>query len=151
MRQKQKLGSNCLKNKKNALINGSVIPELQSDLIDIITLLFFWWIYSKIVLSFFLDSMYRGCHMLFVIFWHRSLSTIIFHLVWSSMVPSMLLQMTLFHSFYGWVIFHCVFFVCVCLFAFSRAAPTAYGGSQARGLIGAVAASLHQSHSNAGS
>ena len=37
------------------------------------------------------------------------------------------------------------------LFAFSRAAPTAYGGSQARGLIGAVAASLHQSHSNAGS
>ena len=34
---------------------------------------------------------------------------------------------------------------------FSRAAPAAYGGSQARGLIGAVAASLHQSHSNAGS
>ena len=28
------------------------------------------------------------------------------------------------------------------LFAFSRAAPTSYGGSQARGLIGAVAASL---------
>ena len=27
----------------------------------------------------------------------------------------------------------------------------AYGGSQARGLIGAVAASLHQSHSNAAS
>ena len=38
-----------------------------------------------------------------------------------------------------------------CLFAFSRAAPAAYGGSQARGLIGAVAAGLHQSHSNAGS
>ena len=36
----------------------------------------------------------------------------------------------------------------VCLFS---AAPAAYGGSQARGLIGAVAASLHQSHSNAGS
>ena len=29
--------------------------------------------------------------------------------------------------------------------------PAAYGGSQARGLIGAVAISLHQSHSNAGS
>ena len=28
---------------------------------------------------------------------------------------------------------------------------TAYGGSQARGLIGAVAAGLHQSHSNSGS
>ena len=38
-----------------------------------------------------------------------------------------------------------------CLFAFSRATPEAYGGSQARGLIRAVAASLLQSHSNAGS
>ena len=37
------------------------------------------------------------------------------------------------------------------IFAFSRAAPMAYGGSQARGLIGAVAAGLRQSHSNAGS
>ena len=31
---------------------------------------------------------------------------------------------------------------------FSRAAPAAYGCSQARGLIGAVAARLHQSHSH---
>ena len=38
-----------------------------------------------------------------------------------------------------------------CLFAISRAAPTAYGGSQARGPIGAAATGLHQSHSNAGS
>ena len=37
------------------------------------------------------------------------------------------------------------------LFAFSRAAPEAYGGSQVRGLIGAVATGLRQSHSNAGS
>ena len=43
-----------------------------------------------------------------------------------------------------------MFFV-FCLFAFSRAAPVAYGGAQARGLIGAVAAGLHESHSNAGS
>ena len=35
------------------------------------------------------------------------------------------------------------------LFVFSRAAPMARGGSQTRGLIGAVAASLHHSHSNA--
>ena len=34
-------------------------------------------------------------------------------------------------------------------FAFSGATPTAYGSSQARGLIGAVAAGLHHSHSNA--
>ena len=38
-----------------------------------------------------------------------------------------------------------------CLFAFSRAIPTVYGASQARGLIGAVAAGLCQSHSNIGS
>ena len=38
-----------------------------------------------------------------------------------------------------------------CLSAFSRAAPMVYGGSQARGLIGAVAAGLHHSHRNAGS
>ena len=34
---------------------------------------------------------------------------------------------------------------------FLWAAPSAYGGSQARGLIVAVATGLHQSHSNAGS
>ena len=43
------------------------------------------------------------------------------------------------------------FFFLFCLFAFSRAAPSAHGGSQAGGLIGAVAASLCQSHSNEGS
>ena len=35
------------------------------------------------------------------------------------------------------------------LFAFFWAAPAAYGGSQARGLIAAVTAGLHHSHSNA--
>ena len=38
-----------------------------------------------------------------------------------------------------------------CLFGISWAAPTAYGGSQARCPIGAVAASLCHSHSNVGS
>ena len=42
-----------------------------------------------------------------------------------------------------------VFFFC--LFAISWAAATAHGGSQAKGLIGAVVASLRQSHSNSGS
>jgi len=36
-------------------------------------------------------------------------------------------------------------------FFFLRATPTAYGGSQARGQIGAVAASLHHNHSKEGS
>ena len=36
-------------------------------------------------------------------------------------------------------------------FAISWAAPAAYGGSQARGQIGALAAGLHQCHSKAGS
>ena len=34
------------------------------------------------------------------------------------------------------------------IFAFSRATPRAHGGSQVRGLIGAVATGLRQSHSN---
>ena len=41
---------------------------------------------------------------------------------------------------------------CVCVsFCIFRAAPAAYGGSQAKGQIGAVAAGLRQSDSNAGS
>ena len=36
-------------------------------------------------------------------------------------------------------------------FVFSRPAPVAYGGSQARGLIKAAAVGLHQSHSDEGS
>ena len=50
--------------------------------------------------------------------------------------------------FLGFFVLFCFVF---CLFAISWAAPTAYGGSQARGPIGAVAAGLRQSHSNAGS
>ena len=34
------------------------------------------------------------------------------------------------------------------IYLFIRAAPTAYGSSQARGKIGASAAGLHHSHSN---
>ena len=48
--------------------------------------------------------------------------------------------------------FCCVFYLfvlfCFCLF---RAAPMAYGSSQARGRIGAVAARLRHSHNNTGS
>ena len=42
------------------------------------------------------------------------------------------------------------FFFCAFL-PFLGPLPAAYGGSQARGLIGAVAAALRHSHSNAGS
>ena len=54
----------------------------------------------------------------------------------------------------GWLNFFFFFFFLsfvVFVFAFSLAASAAYGGSQARGLIRAVATGLHQSHSNAGS
>ena len=47
--------------------------------------------------------------------------------------------------------FFFVFCVVVVIVAISWAAPAAYGGSQARGRIGAVAPGLCQSHSNAGS
>ena len=43
------------------------------------------------------------------------------------------MEIHFFLSFFFWVIF--------------RAVPTAYGGSQARGQIGDVAAGLHHSHS----
>ena len=43
------------------------------------------------------------------------------------------------------------FFFVFCLLSFFRAAPVAYGCFQARGPIGAAAASLHHSHSNSGS
>ena len=51
-------------------------------------------------------------------------------------------------------IFHILtytFLFTVFFLVFSRAAPVAYRGSQARGLIGAVATGLYHSHSNAGS
>ena len=41
--------------------------------------------------------------------------------------------------------------VCCCCFFFLRVTPMAYGGSQARGQIGAAAAGLQNSHSNVGS
>ena len=50
--------------------------------------------------------------------------------------------------FYIFIIYLFIYF---CLFAFSRAALVAYGGAQARGPIGAIAASLRHSHSNRGS
>ena len=33
----------------------------------------------------------------------------LFHSLWHSLGPSILLQMALFHSFSGWVIFHCIY------------------------------------------
>ena len=42
-------------------------------------------------------------------------------------------------------------FCCFCFGFFSLSFVTAAGGSQARGLIGAVAADLHRGHSKAGS
>ena len=46
--------------------------------------------------------------------------------------------------------FYFIYFI-FCLFAIYWAAPTAYGGSQARGLNGVVVTRLRQSHSNVGS
>ena len=41
--------------------------------------------------------------------------------------------------------------VYICIYSLFGVAPAEYGGSQARGLIGAVADGLNQSHSNGGS
>ena len=53
------------------------------------------------------------------------------------------------NNFTIWIFFF--YFFVFCLSAFSWATPTAYVGSQARGQMGAVAASLYHSHSNMGS
>ena len=42
-----------------------------------------------------------------------------------------------------------LFLLIIFVFCLFRATPAAYGGSQARGLIGAIAAGLHHSHSHA--
>ena len=54
-------------------------------------------------------------------------------------------------TFLFFFVFFCLFLSFVVVVAISWAAPAAYGGSQARGRIGAVATGLRQSHSNAGS
>ena len=46
---------------------------------------------------------------------------------------------------------HFVTFLYYIFFCLFRAVPMAYGGSQVRGQIRAVAAGLHHSHSNTGS
>ena len=58
---------------------------------------------NKFICTFFwfLDSTHKWCHICL------SLSDLI-HSVWQSLGPSMLLQMTVLHSFYDWVIFHCI-------------------------------------------
>ena len=62
---------------------------------------------------------------------------------------NIILKQTTFLSYF--IFIYLFIFLSFCLFVFSRAASVAYGNSQARGLIGTVAASLHQSHSNTGS
>ena len=42
-------------------------------------------------------------------------------------------------------------YIYICLFSISKAAPAAYGDSQAGGLIRAIAADPHHNHSNSGS
>ena len=66
-----------------------------------------------------------------------------------SYVPILLLQIRPSGNFKkGFYFLFCIFKVFF-VFCFLRATPVAYGGSHARGPIRAVAASLHQSHSNA--
>ena len=55
------------------------------------------------------------------------------------------------HLFYHICVLNYLIYLFIYLFAFSRAAPAAYGGSQAMGLIRTVTSGLCHSHSNAGS
>ena len=49
------------------------------------------------------------------------------------------------------ILFQNTYFILFIYFVFSRTVPVAYGGSQARGLIGAVATGLRRRHSKEGS
>ena len=63
---------------------------------------------------------------------------------WQSVntVPTPWRRLTFSFSFF-------LYFILFCLFCFFRPTTAAYGGSQARGLIGAIAPGLHHSHSKA--
>ena len=56
-------------------------------------------------------------------------------ILFSRIIPTVLSLMLIFIFIYLFIVF-------------SRATPVLYGGSQARSLMGAVAASLHHSYSN---
>ena len=51
-------------------------------------------------------------------------------------------------EYFIFILFYVCMYVCMYLFCPFKATPAAYGGSQARGLIGAVVTGLHHSHSN---
>ena len=102
--------------------------------------LVFWWIICKRVVIFF--PFYLNVQMNYP---HHYLSSISFY---SQKRGNEILAMESPGDSLKLLPFCCC---CCCLFAFSKAAPEAYGGSQARDCIGAVAASLCQGHSNTGS
>ena len=60
-------------------------------------------------------------------------------------------QKTLDHIEKQFIFYLFIYYYYFCLLLFFRTTPVAYGGSQARGLIRAVAASQHHSHSDGGS
>ena len=64
---------------------------------------FFWFVsFSPCsFVVFFLNSMYEWSHMVFVF--------LLFHVALCPLDPSILLQMAIFHSFYGWIIFHFIY------------------------------------------
>ena len=111
------------------LIPNSFIPLPHFPIVNCKFIFYVCWVYfcfeNKFTCILFLESLYKWYHMILVFVWFTSLSLLL--------SPSMLQIMALFPF---------------CLF---RAAPTAYGGSQAGGPIGAIAIGLHHSHSNVGS
>jgi len=75
-------------------------PQATTSLFSKSMIFFFCW---KLCLCCILNTRYEWYHMAFVYLF------LIYFSVWESLLPSMLLQMALFCSFFGWVVFHCVY------------------------------------------
>ena len=132
----------CVKNVIGILIRIAMNLYIFSGRIDILTI--------------FLKSMSMN-------FFYLPMSSVYFISVLFTYVFSLFHQCTDLSSPWLNLLLGTLFFLCSCkwfflfffltfsFFAFFRATPVAYGSSQARGRIRAVAASLHHSHSNVGS
>ena len=107
---------------------------------------------SMTVFSVMLGRQLENCFFMFCLFsgtqsYYKTMIVVMFKLLQYCQVVNLVTTLKIYVLFLPAFFFFSFFF---CLFAFPRATPMAYGGSQARGLIGTVAAGLCHSCRNGG-